>query len=274
MQVLTASRYIHLSLVQNVMDFVKMIIPNKVSIEPLVVNASRELLCAYALYQVDSLNYPDYIEYTLLNIELSACVSKNIQRIIKKTREIKFSLSEPMKEGYLYMGFDEKVDGIGYAVMKGRRCYRGEILDKAYDHFKRRLRKSGVLSLKEVNFLIEKVITPRRHLKQGVEVIDPLCRQSFSHFLTRDPNIQACAIQLLISRLIPFGDFSLSGFSDHGFYDTPCSLNALEERLIEGCHMRDYYGSEQLMTDDLISSYEADRYQTQLSWDEDQNKSQ
>ena len=114
---------------------------------------------------------------------------------------------------------------------------------------------------------MDKVVIRRKHLKENAVVIDPLCYQYFSHFLTYDLKIQRCAVKLLLAHLKKFVNFNIDECSayDRGFYDVaPISLNEIEEKVLNFCQMRDYRNSDKLMTDEVLSCRDAEYYQAKI----------
>lgn len=253
----------------NVMDVANMIVPSNASDEPLVVNLSRELLTAYFLRQMDSLNYPDVIEYTLLSIKSSKNLSKEIEAFLERSLEVQFSRPEEMKEGFFYLFLDKNLNEMRYAVMRGKKCFTGTIVDPEYDHFKQKLKRTGTLVLKEVNFLIEKVIQKRRHLKAGVEVMDVLCCRNFSHFLTLDLKTQASVVKLLMAQLSQFGNLSVQDSHDYDFFvAAPSSTAEMDERIFNLTHLREHHQSRKLMTYDAELFLNIDLYQEHIAMEE------
>lgn len=258
-------RFIHLS--GNVMEIAEMIVPNNTHVEALIVSVSRELLIGYLLYALDTLHCYEPIEYTLLDLKYFPSVQKGIQTMLKGSLEIQFYFPEKMKEGYFYFEYDEKKDAMRYAVMKGARRYAGEITDEIYDHFKQKLKNTGSLPLKEVNFLIEKLIKKGRHLKKNTVVLDSLCRQYFSHFLTLEPNVQADAIQLSVAQLQLFENLSVNEPASYYrcFHDVlSLSPDDIEAIIFNFNQLKKHDGKEQLMSNDALSIYHAERYQSEL----------
>ena len=199
-----------LNLNGNVMALAQFMIPDNPNVEPRWVEMSRELLLGFLLHHVDSLNHSDAIGTILKNIEQSACVQKDIQTTIARSLEVQFFIPQEIKAGYFYLAFDKKADQINYAVMRGKICYRGEITDDDYIPLKQKLRITGTLSLKEVNFLIKKVVKKRKHLQRQLNVEDAKCRQYFSRFLALDAKTQTTVLALLLTHLKPFEDFKIT----------------------------------------------------------------
>lgn len=242
---------IHLGTIGSWLDLVKMVIPDDVD-ESSIVDASRDLFAAYSLFQIDSMNYLGLVACILHRIQAQDNVPHDIKKLLKNTLKMVFLLPESIKKGYFYLWYDEKKEAIAYALMKGSKCYQGEITDPVYDHFAYKLRHNGFLPLREVNFLIDKVVKTRRQLKENAMVIDPVCQQAFSQFLKQDVSIQYKAAQLLRERLKLFEYFTLSEQGYSGFFDAPCALKKMDENIFVHTHMKKYHESEALMSKDRL----------------------
>lgn len=270
-------RQISLNLIDDVTHMAKSLLPDEKGIDLGVTKAAQALFVGFTLYQIDTLHRPDYsFGNTLAFIDVGDHyrMADFIPRMLKNKIHVQFSLPTDIAEDVLYLTYDESIDAICYAVMKSGRCTRGIIADNVYDHFKQKLKKTGKLALSEVNFFIEKIINPRRHLKRTIEVIDPLCRRSLEYFLTLDPQTQANATKRLMTLMHPFGDAVLEGEKEEGFYHVgPFWQNEafIEERLFIFSHWKKYFCARQLMTGEAENDYNGELYQQRMEEDRERS---
>lgn len=268
-------RQISLNLIDDVTRMASNLLPDEKGIDLGVTKAAQALFVGLTLYHIDTLYRPDYsFGNTLAFIDVGERyrMANFISHMLKNKIYVKFSLPTDMTEGVLYLAYDDSIEAISYAVMKSGRCTRGIIADNVYDHFKQKLKKTGELALSEVNFFIEKIINPRRHLKRTIEVIDPLCRWSLEYFLTLDQQTQANAAKRLMTLMHPFGDAVLEGNKEEGFYHVgPFWQNEafIEERLSTFAHWKKYFCARQLMTSEAENEYNGALYQAAIDKEEE-----
>ena len=186
--------------IRSVRDF----IPHEDIENPASIYLARKLLAAYLLCQVNSVNYPYSAIYRYVGG--SAILSQGVQAFLEKSLELRFDWPEDMEEGFFYMVFNKETNGIAYAVFNKNEHHRGEILEEKYKPFKEKLKRRGILSLQEVNFLIEQVVAPRNHLSYFSEVHDPLSLNYWVDFLESNFDEQKEALRL-VSHLKPFDEF-------------------------------------------------------------------
>ncbi len=216
--------------IRSVRDF----IPHEAIGNPASIYLARKLLAAYLLCQVNSVNYP----YSAIDryVGGSAILSQGVQEFLEKSLEVRFDWPEDMEEGFFYMVFNKETNGIAYAVFNKNEHHRGEILEEKYKPFKKKLKRRGILSLQEVNFLIEQVVAPRNHLSYFSEVHDPLSLNYWVDFLESNLDEQKEALRL-VSHLKPFDEFGFEPptalvLEPSEFSDTEPLMDALEDRIL------------------------------------------
>lgn len=192
---------------REVIAVVREIVPDHTIINtPESIEMARKFLAGFLLCQVNSWTYP-YSAMTWC-LERDAFLNKGIQKFLERSLEVSFDWPAKMQEGIFYLSFNKATKCIAYKVMYKGLSREGEILDEQYKPLKNSLNRSGVLSLslREVNFLIETIVSPSGHLPYFCEVHDPLSLDYFCDFLESDLNTQKEVLQLL-SHLKPFDEF-------------------------------------------------------------------
>lgn len=264
-------RNIDLNIFSDVHWLAERIVPHSSRRNPTVVEAARMLFVGYALYVADTLPLEGSGVYYVLTCLTPKNVGSHIQQLLKRTRTVSFSPLRERKEGAFHLWLDEETQEIRYAVMKKIHCYQGVIIDPVYNHFKRKLQKIGRLTIKEVNFLIERVLIPRKQIRQWTKAIDPLCAQSWMNFLSLAPEIQQSATQMLKALLEPWSAGELHDNSPQGFYEmAPPSRERImiEEKIVELQHFKKYFRSRQLMSSDAEYFFDAELYQARIEREE------
>ena len=198
-----------LQLTASVTQMAKLLIPDHMSVDSIWTMGARELLSAFLLCHVDCVYAPSSLCILLQEIECATSLKEWIASLLKNSFSVNFSVPDVLQSGCFYLIFDPEKHAFLYAAKEDGELYQGEISDEKYNPLKEKFKKTGKLSLKEVNFLIAKEVMTKENWSVNKKVIDPFCRDYFEKLLTCDPRMQANFIQLLMASIKPYGDASI-----------------------------------------------------------------
>lgn len=169
--------------------------------QPEIIGFAHQLLASFLLCRINAWSNP----YSSLMwcLEQEIFLDKGLEKFVGRSLQVYFNWPKKMKESTLYMAFSPEKNSILYKVCYQKKSYQGEITEKKYRSLINKLNRQGVLSLREVNFLIEEVLVPRNHLPYFCEVHDPVAINGLSGFFKSHIDAQKEALELL-SHLKPF----------------------------------------------------------------------
>lgn len=194
-----------------IFDTCRMISEQEVS-QPEIIGFTRQLLAGFLLCRINA--WLDPYCSLMWCLENEIFLDKGLKKFVERSLQVNFNWPVNMKKSTLYMAFSPEKNSILYKVRYQKKSFQGEITETKYRTLINKLNRRGVLSLREVNFLIEEVMVPRNHLPYFCEVHDPIALNCLSGFFKSHIDAQKEALQLL-SHLKPFDTFG---------YDFPTEL--------------------------------------------------